>query len=99
MRQSGGRTSYGRESTGNRWLKWVSIEAAWSHINWCPEGHLAKVFKDTYRRKRSKAKAIKVVARKLVNVVWAVWTYGKAFAMIPDKAWEGLSNDLRLRPL
>jgi transposase len=86
VRQSGGHTKYGRETTGNRWLKWVLTEAAWSHINWCPDGWLAKVFKAAYKRKRSKTKAIKIVARKLVNVVWAVWTYGKEYMIIPDKA-------------
>ena len=29
---------------------------------------------------------IKIVARKLVNIVWAVWTYQEEFKMIPDKA-------------
>ena len=62
------------------------IEAAWSHINWCPNGWLAKVFWAAYRRKRSKTKAIKIVAWKLVNVVWAVWTHGREFTMISDKA-------------
>lgn len=55
------------------------IEAAWSHVRFCPEGRLAKVFQEAYRRKRDKKKAIKIVARKLVNVVWAVWTREKEF--------------------
>jgi transposase len=86
VRQSGDHAWMGRETKANRWLKWLFIEAAWSHINWCPNGRLAKVFENAYRRKRDKRKAIKIVARKLVNVVWAVWTYGKDFKMIPDKA-------------
>ena len=76
----------GRETGANKWLKWALIEAAWSHINWCPNGRLAKVYEAAYRRKRDKKKAIKIVARKLVNIVWAVWTYEKEFTMIPDKA-------------
>ena len=84
VRQSGERTWHGRETRGNRWLKWMLIEAAWAHIRSHPGGRLARVFRDALKRKRSKAKAIKVVARKLVNVVWAVWAYGQPFA--PGKA-------------
>ena len=86
LRQSGERARLGRETRANRWLKWLFIEAAWSHINWYPKGRLAKVFDDAYERKRDPRKAIKIVARKLVNIVWAVWTYQEEFKMIPDKA-------------
>lgn len=86
VKQSADSTRIGREVKANRWLKWALIEAAWSHINWCPNGRLAKVYEDALRRKRDKRKAIKIVARKLVNIVWAVWTYEKEFKMIPDEA-------------
>jgi transposase len=86
VRQSGEQTRLGREVKANRWLKWLFIEAAWSHINWCKNGKLAKVFEDAYRRKKDKKKAIKVVARKLVDVVWAIWTYKREFTMIPEEA-------------
>jgi len=79
VHQSSDHTRLGKETKGNRWLKCVLIEAAWAHLRFCPEGRLAKVFEDAYRRKRDKKKAIKIVARKLVNVVWAVWTYEKEF--------------------
>ncbi len=79
VRQSGEHSSIGRESKGDRWLKWVLIEASWSHIRYCTGGHLAQVFQDACRRKGNSKDAIKVVARKLVNVVWAVWTYEKEF--------------------
>jgi transposase len=85
VRQTAEHTSMGRETRANRWLKWALIEAAWSHVNWCPDGRLAKTFENAYRRKRDKKKAIKIVARKLVNIVWAVWTYEKEFTVIPDK--------------
>jgi len=81
VRQSGEHSSAGRESKGDKWLKWVLVEAAWSHIRFCPDGHLAQVFEDTLRRKRNSKDAIKVVARKLVNVVWYVWTYEKEFTV------------------
>jgi len=84
--QSGEGTRFGREAKGNRWLKWLFIEAAWSHVNWCREGWLANVFRDACRRKRDSKKAIKIVARKLVNVVWAVLTHEEEFKVIPDKA-------------
>jgi len=40
---------------------------------------LAEVFKEAKRRKGNSRDAIKIVARKLVNVVWAVLTYEKEF--------------------
>lgn len=85
VRQTAEHTRMGRETRANKWLKWALIEAAWSHINWCRSGRLAKVYQDAYRRKRDKKKAIKIVARKLVNIVWAVWTHEEEFKMIPDK--------------
>ena len=85
VKQTADHTRLGRETRANRWLKWALIEAAWSHINWYPNGRLTKVFRDACRRKREKCKAIKIVARKLVNMVWAVWTYGKEFTMNPDE--------------
>lgn len=79
VRQSGEHSNMGREAKGDKWLKWILVEAAWAHVRFCPEGHLAGVYADACLRKKSKTKAIKVVARKLVNVVWAVWTYEKEF--------------------
>jgi transposase len=77
VRQSGEHTGMGRESKGDKWLKWILIEASWSHVRYCSKGRLAQVFWEAYRRKENKKDSIKVVARKLVNVVWAVWTYEK----------------------
>ena len=80
--QSGEHTRVGKETKGNRWLKCVLIEAAWAHLRFCPDGRLARVFEDAVRRKRDRRKAIKIVARKLVNVVWAVWTYEREFMVM-----------------
>ena len=72
----------GRETKGcDKWLKWILIEASWSHVRLCPEGRLAAVYRDACVRKRDKTRAIKIVARKLVNVVWYVWTYEKEFTV------------------
>jgi len=79
VRQSGEHAHMGKESKGDKWLKWILVEAAWSHVRFCPEGHLANVFRDACKRKGDSRKAIKVVARKLVNVVWAVLTYEREF--------------------
>jgi transposase len=81
VKQTAEHTRMGRETRANMWLKCALIEAAWSHINWCPDGRLAKVFENACRRKKDKKKAIKIVARKLVNIIWAVWTYEKEFTM------------------
>ncbi len=77
--QSGEHTCMGRESKGDKWLKWILIEASWSHVRFCPDGRLAGVYADACIRKKNKAKAIKIVAGKLVNVVWYIWTYEKEF--------------------
>jgi transposase len=79
VHQSGEHSFMGKETKGDAYLKWILIEASWSHIRNCPEGHLAEVFKDVRMRKGNSRDAIKVVARKLVNVVWAVLTYEKEF--------------------
>ena len=79
VRQFGEHTCMGKESKGDKWLKGILVEASWSHVCFCPEGRLAGVYFDACKRKKSKTDAIKVVARKLVNVVWAVWTYEKEF--------------------
>lgn len=86
VKQTAGHTWHGRETRGNKWLKWAFMRAAKSHIRYCPNGELAKVHRNACRRKKDEKKAIKIVARKLVNVVWELWTYGKEFKMIPDKA-------------
>lgn len=78
-RQSGEHSFEGRETKGDAWLKWILIESAWAHIRYCPEGHLAMVFKDACKLKGISQDAIKIVARKLMNVVWAVLTYEKEF--------------------
>lgn len=77
--QSGEHAFSGREARGDCWLKWILVEASWSHVRFCSEGHLAGVFRDACGRKKNSRDAIKVVARKLVNVVWAVWTYEREF--------------------
>ena len=82
VHQSADHTRLGKEAKGDRWLKCVLVEAAWCHIRFCPGGRLAKVFGDACKRKRDKRKAIKIVARKLVNVVWAVWTDEREFMVM-----------------
>jgi transposase len=77
--QSGEHLWMGKETKGDAWLKWILIEASWSHVRFCREGHLANVFEVACKRKGKSTDAIKIVARKLVNVVWAVLTYEKEF--------------------
>lgn len=79
VRQSGEVTKMGREAKGNKWLKWILIEAAWSHIKFCRGGRLSRVYENAYQRKKDKKKAIKIVARKLINIIWAVWKYEREF--------------------
>jgi len=84
VRQSAEHTSMGRMAKGNKWLKWILIEASWSHLQKCPHGRLAKVYRQSKERKKKAIMAIKIVARKLLNVVWAVWTHQEEFRMESD---------------
>jgi hypothetical protein len=43
------------------------------------------VFEDACRRKGNSKDVVKVVARKLVNVVWYVWAYEKEFVAKCDE--------------
>lgn len=79
VRQSGEHTSMGRESKGDKWLKLILIESSWAHVRFCPEGRLALVYAEACRRKNCKGDAIKIVARKLVNVIWHIWTCEQEF--------------------
>ncbi len=79
VRQSGEHSSMGREAKGDKWLKLILIEVSWAHVRFCPEGRLASVYAEACRRKKSKGDAIKIVARKLVNVVWHIWIYEQNF--------------------
>jgi len=81
VRQSGEHSFTGKETRGDAWLKWILIEVAWAHVRYCPNGHLAEVFKDACKRKGDSRDAIKIVARKLVNVVWAVWSSERDFTV------------------
>jgi transposase len=79
IHQSADHAWMGKETRGDMWLKWILIEVAWAHVHFCPEGRLAGVFNEAFKRKGNSRAAIKIVARKLVNVVWAVLTYEKDF--------------------
>jgi len=81
VRQSGEHSFTGKETRGDAWLKWILIEVAWAHVRYCPNGHLAEVFIDACKRKGDSRDAIKIVARKLVNVVWAVWSSERDFTV------------------
>ena len=79
VRQSGEHPSMGRESKGDKWLKLILIESSWAHVRFCPKGRLALIYLEACRRKKCKGDAIKIVARKLVNVVWHIWTCEQEF--------------------
>jgi transposase len=36
VRQSGEHTILGKESKGDKWLKWILIEVAWDNVRYCP---------------------------------------------------------------
>ena len=61
------------------------IEAAWFHINWCPNGRLAKLFENAYRRKRDKKKAINCGEEARQHCLGGL-DPREEVKMIPDKA-------------
>jgi len=61
---------------------------------------LNRAYEAAVKRKGSKTRVIRVVARKLVNVVWAVLMYEQEFMVKLDKLLGGVFLfDLRACPL
>lgn len=68
---SGDRVFHGRiTKTGNRWLRWALVEAAWPAIR---TSRWLRAFYERVRRQKGANKAKVAVARKLCELVWYVW--------------------------
>ncbi|MDI6885461.1 MAG: IS110 family transposase [archaeon] len=70
VHQSGKESYYGRiTKEGSRYLRWILVEAARVHVQWCPESKITKHY-NKIKRKRGSNVAIIAAARKLLQVIY-----------------------------
>ena len=94
VKQSSNQIRYGHlTKTGNSLLRWGFIEAAQVAIRYNPE---LKVWADKIKSKKGSGVAICAVARKLVNIVYQLWTQKREY--LPRKIRTNRSSR-PVRPL
>lgn len=94
VKQSSNRLHYGHlTKTGNSLLRWGFIEAAQVAIRWNPE---LKVWADKIKRKKGYGIAVCAVARKLVNIVYQLWTQKREYMPRKIRANRSSRPDFRL---
>lgn len=70
VHQSGNESYHGRiTKEGSKYLRWILIEAARVHVQWCPESKITKHY-NKIRRKRGENIALIAAARKLLQVIY-----------------------------
>jgi transposase len=70
VHQSGNESYYGRiTKEGSRYLRWILVEAARVHVQWCPESKITKHYQKIKRKRGANIAAI-AVARKLLPVIY-----------------------------
>ena len=70
VHQSGHEQYYGRiTKEGSKCLRWILVEAARVHVQWCPERKITKHY-EKIKRKRGEKIAIIAAARKLLQVIY-----------------------------
>lgn len=74
---------------GNALLRWILVEAVWSHLRCSGETHLTRFFWRIVRHKgggaRARKQAAVATARKLLHVIYAMLRKGEPFAVQSDK--------------
>ena len=69
-----GKTSHeqGIDKAGNRWLRRVAIQLAWSWLRWQPHSALSRWFNEKFAHagRRQRRVGIVAVARKLLIALW-----------------------------
>jgi len=69
-KQSGNKTYYGNiTKEGSAEIRWLLIQCAWTHVNYCKNSFLTK-FYERIARKKGKRKAIVATARKMTRVIY-----------------------------
>ncbi len=62
----------GLNKAGNRWIRSLIIEMAWSWLKWQPDSKLSRWFREAFGGggRRSRKKGIVALARKLLIALW-----------------------------
>ena len=70
VHQSGEESYYGRiTKEGSKYLRWILVEAARVHVQWCPDSKITKHY-NKIKRKRGENIAAVAAARKLLQVIY-----------------------------
>jgi transposase len=70
VHQSGNEQYHGRiTKEGSKYLRWILVEAARVHVQWCPESKITKHY-EKIKRKRGDKIAIVAAARKLLQAIY-----------------------------
>jgi transposase len=70
VHQSGNEQYHGRiTKEGSKYLRWILVEAARVHVQWCPESKITKHY-EKIKRKRGEKIAIVAAARKLLQAIY-----------------------------
>jgi transposase len=69
----------GLSKSGNRWIRSLAIELAWSWLKWQPKSKLSKWFRELFGGggRRSRKKGIVALARKLLIALWRWVEFGE----------------------
>jgi transposase len=70
VHQTGNEQYYGRiTKEGSKYLRWILVEAARIHVQWCPESKITRHY-EKIKRKRGDKVAIVAAARKLIQAIY-----------------------------
>ena len=79
VHRSGNESYYGRITReGSKYLRWILVEVARVHVQWCPESRITKHY-EKLKRKRGEKIAITAAARKLLQVSYHMLKNKEAF--------------------
>jgi transposase len=79
VHQSGHEQYYGRiTKEGSKYLRWILVEAARVHVQWCPESKITKHY-EKIKRKRGEKIAIIAAARKLLQAIYYMLKHKEPF--------------------
>jgi transposase len=79
VHQTGNEQYYGRiTKEGSKYLRWILVEAARIHVQWCPESKITKHY-EKIKRKRGEKIAIVAAARKLLQVIYHMLKHKEPF--------------------
>ena len=79
VHRSGNESYYGRITReGSKYLRWILLEVARVHVQWCPESKITRHY-EKLKRKRGEKIAIVAAARKLLQVIYHMLRNKEAF--------------------